>query len=212
MLRLQLIGPPGVGKGTQAKKIIEEFHIPHISSGDLLRRNIKENTELGLKAKAYMDRGELVPDELVIEIVVERLKQADCRNGFLLDGFPRTVYQAERLDYILQKCDSKIDKVLDLVVGKETIKSRLVSRRVCRDCGATYNVVNLPPKSVGKCDACQGELYQREDDREDVVENRIEIYKSQTRPLIKYYEKTGNIIRLCAADADLLFEEIKKLL
>jgi len=212
ILRLELLGPPGAGKGTQATRIIEKFRIPYISTGDILRKNIKEGTTFGLQAKAYMSRGELVPDDLVIEIVLSRLTHEDCRSSFLLDGFPRTVYQAEKLDLFLEERGSRIDKVLDLVIGKEVILNRLVGRRVCRDCGATYNVLNLPPIQDGICDNCDGELYQREDDREDVVENRIAVYKSQSKPLIEYYEESGNIVHLCASDPDILFEEIEGLL
>ena len=192
-MNLVLLGPPGAGKGTQAAKIIEKYGIPHISTGDILRSNIKEGTLFGKKAKEYMDKGELVPDSLVIEIAKERLDRDDCREGFLLDGFPRTVTQAKALDDHLAVKDKKIDHVLDIKVEKEELISRLTGRRVCRNCGATYHAVNIPPKEEGICDICGGELYQRADDNRETVENRIEVYKSQTAPLINYYEKQGNI-------------------
>jgi len=192
-MNLVLLGPPGAGKGTQAAKLIEKYGIPHISTGDILRSNIKEGTPFGKKAKEYMDKGELVPDSLVIEIAKERLDRDDCREGFLLDGFPRTVTQAKALDDHLAVKDKKIDHVLDIKVEKEELISRLTGRRVCRNCGATYHAVNIPPKEEGICDICGGELYQRADDNRETVENRIEVYKTQTAPLIDYYEKQGNI-------------------
>ena len=192
-MNLVLLGPPGAGKGTQAAKIIEKYGIPHISTGDILRSNIKEGTPFGKKAKEYMDKGELVPDSLVIEIAKERLDRDDCREGFLLDGFPRTVTQAKALDDHLAVKDKKIDHVLDIKVEKEELIIRLTGRRVCRNCGATYHAVNIPPKEEGICDICGGELYQRADDNRETVENRIEVYKTQTAPLIDYYEKQGNI-------------------
>lgn len=192
-MNLVLLGPPGAGKGTQAAKIIEKYGIPHISTGDIFRSNIKEGTPFGKKAKEYMDKGELVPDSLVIEIAKERLDRDDCREGFLLDGFPRTVTQAKALDDHLAMKDKKIDHVLDIKVEKEELIIRLTGRRVCRNCGATYHAVNIPPKEEGICDICGGELYQRADDNRETVENRIEVYKTQTAPLIDYYEKQGNI-------------------
>ena len=196
MLRTILLGPPGAGKGTQAAKIVEKYGIPHISTGDIFRENIKKGTELGKKAQEYMNRGELVPDDLVIEIATTRLLEDDCRNGFLLDGFPRTVYQAEKLDEFLAARGSKIDKVLDIAVEKEELITRLTGRRVCKSCGASFHVVNIPPKKEGVCDYCGGELIQRADDNLETVTNRIDVYEAQTMPLIDYYEKAGNLVHI----------------
>lgn len=196
MLRTILLGPPGAGKGTQAVRIVEKYNIPHISTGDIFRDNIKRGTELGKKAQEYMNKGELVPDDLVVDIATTRLLEDDCKNGFLLDGFPRTVYQAEKLDAFLATHGMKLDKVIDIQVGKETLISRLTGRRVCKQCGASYHVVNIPPKKDGVCDTCDGELFQRADDNNETVENRIEVYNSQTMPLVEYYEKGGIIVHL----------------
>ncbi len=195
-MNLILLGPPGAGKGTQAAKIIEKYNIPHISTGDIFRKNISEGTRLGKKAKEYMDKGELVPDSLVIEIATDRLTEDDCKNGFLLDGFPRTVEQAVALDAFLGENGKKIDHVLDIDVPKEELMTRLIGRRVCKNCGATYHVTNMPPKTEGVCDKCGGELMQRADDTESTVENRIEVYNKQTKPLLNYYDKLGNIAHL----------------
>ena len=196
MLRTILLGPPGAGKGTQAAKIVEKYGIPHISTGDIFRENIKKGTELGKKAQEYMNRGELVPDDLVIEIATTRLLEDDCKNGFLLDGFPRTVYQAEKLDEFLQSHDSKIDNVIDIAVGKDELIERLTGRRVCKSCGASFHVVNIPPKQEGICDYCGGELIQRADDYLETVTNRIDLYEDQTMPLIDYYEKAGTLTHI----------------
>ena len=198
-MNLILLGPPGAGKGTQAVNIVKKYNVPHISTGDIFRANIKNGTELGLKAKAYMDRGELVPDDLVCDIATSRLLEDDCKDGFLLDGFPRTVYQAEKLDAFLAEHGKKVDKVLDIAVEKEELMIRLLGRRVCKACGATYHVVNMPPKTEGVCDKCGGELMQRADDNEETVSNRIEVYNSQTMPLVEYYEKAGNIAHIDGA-------------
>ena len=195
-MNLILLGPPGAGKGTQAVKIIEKYNIPHISTGDIFRKNISEGTRFGKKAKEYMDKGELVPDSLVIEIATDRLTEDDCKNGFLLDGFPRTVEQAVALDAFLGEHGKKIDHVLDIDVPKEELMTRLIGRRVCKNCGATYHVTNMPPKIEGICDKCGGELMQRADDTESTVENRIEVYNKQTKPLLNYYDKLGNIAHL----------------
>ena len=196
MLRTILLGPPGAGKGTQAAKIVEKYGIPHISTGDIFRENIKKGTELGKKAQEYMNSGELVPDDLVIEIATTRLLEDDCKNGFLLDGFPRTVYQAEKLDEFLQSHDSKIDNVIDIAVGKDELIERLTGRRVCKSCGASFHVVNIPPKQEGICDYCGGELIQRADDNLETVTNRIDVYEDQTMPLIDYYEKAGTLTHI----------------
>ncbi len=198
-MNLILLGPPGAGKGTQAVKIVEKYKVPHISTGDIFRANIKNGTELGKKAKEYMDKGELVPDDLVCEIATSRLLEDDCKDGFLLDGFPRTVYQAEKLDEFLENHGKKVDKVLDIAVEKEELMKRLTGRRVCKACGATYHVTNIPPKKEGVCDNCGGELMQRADDTAETVENRIEVYHSQTMPLVEYYEKAGNIAHIDGA-------------
>ncbi len=194
MLRTILLGPPGAGKGTQAVKIVEKYGIPHISTGDIFRENIKKGTELGKKAQEYMNKGELVPDDLVIAIATVRLLEDDCKNGFLLDGFPRTVYQAEKLDEFLEAHNSKIDKVVDISVGKEELMIRLTGRRVCKKCGASYHIVNIPPKKEGVCDICGGPLIQRDDDNAETAANRIEVYEEQTRPLVDYYKKAGNLV------------------
>lgn len=196
MLRTILLGPPGAGKGTQAVKIVEKYNIPHISTGDIFRENIKNQTELGKRAKAYMDRGELVPDELVVEIATDRLTKDDCKNGFLLDGFPRTIFQAEKLDEFLIQRGEKIDKVINIDVEKDALVKRITGRRVCKSCGASYHVVNIPPKKDGICDLCSGELIQRADDTEETVLNRIDVYNKQTKPLVDYYDKAGVIINI----------------
>jgi len=208
-----LLGPPGAGKGTQAAKIIEKYNVPHISTGDIFRENIKEGTPLGKKAQEYMNKGELVPDSLVIEIATDRLTKDDCKDGFLLDGFPRTVEQAEALDAFLTERGSKVDYVLDIDVAADILMERLTGRRVCKNCGATYHVTNIPPKVEGVCDSCGGTLYQRDDDTAETVGNRIEVYNQQTKPLIDYYEKAGNIHHLDGSvKLEDLFAEIVKIL
>ena len=198
-MNIVLFGPPGAGKGTQAKELAKHYNIPHISTGDILRKHIKEGTDLGKKAQEYMNKGELVPDDLVLEIAAGRLMEEDCNRGFLLDGFPRTVYQAEKLDKFLNEKDLDIDLVIDINVGKEELMTRLIGRRVCRNCGATYHVINMPPEKEGICDVCGGALYQRSDDTAATVENRIEIYKAQTAPLVEYYEKLGKVAHIDGA-------------
>ncbi|OHW62441.1 adenylate kinase [Andreesenia angusta] len=190
-MRLVLLGPPGAGKGTQAAGIVEKYKIPHISTGDIFRKNIKEGTELGKKAKDYMDKGLLVPDELVVEIVKDRLTESDCSEGFLLDGFPRTVAQADSLNSELESMEIKLDKVINIDVSKEELIERAVGRRICKDCGATYHIKFNPTKAEGVCDVCGGELYQRDDDNEETVTKRIEVYIDQTQPLIDYYKEKG---------------------
>lgn len=194
MLRAVLLGPPGAGKGTQAVRLVEKYEIPHISTGDIFRKNIKEGTELGKKAQEYMNAGALVPDELVVDLVKDRLQQDDCKNGFLLDGFPRTIFQAEKLDEFLSESNQKMDIVINLKVEKEALIKRLTGRRVCKDCGASYHIVNIPPKKEGVCDICGGELIQRKDDNIETVENRINVYEEQTAPLIGYYKEAGSLV------------------
>lgn len=193
MLRTILLGPPGAGKGTQAVRIAEKYHIPHISTGDIFRDNIKNNTELGRKAKAYMDRGELVPDELVCAIATDRLKKDDCKGGFLLDGFPRTLFQAEKLDAFMASQAGEIDAVINIDVPDEELVKRITGRRVCPSCGASYHIVNIPPKKEGICDVCGADLQQRADDTEATVRNRIAVYKEQTLPLVIYYRQAGKL-------------------
>lgn len=195
-MRLILLGPPGAGKGTQAEFIVENFEVPHISTGDIFRKNIKEGTELGIRAKSFIDKGALVPDSLVVEIVEARLKEADCINGFLLDGFPRTVFQAEELDKVLEKMGEDLTAVLNIKVNPELLVARAVGRRICKSCGATYHVTNNPSAVEGVCDKCGGELYQRSDDIEETVANRINVYMNETSPLIHYYEERGKLVNI----------------
>jgi adenylate kinase len=185
------LGAPGAGKGTQAVKLSEKLGIPHISTGDMFREAVSKGTELGKKAKEYMDRGELVPDEVVIGIVKERISQPDCEKGCILDGFPRTVAQAEALDSALSELGKKVDFVINVEVGEDEIIRRLTGRRTCRNCGAVYHVVFNPPKSGEVCDVCGGELYQRDDDTEETVRNRLKVYEEKTAPLIDYYRTRG---------------------
>ncbi len=191
MHNLILLGPPGAGKGTQAERISEIYGIPHLSTGDIFRDNLKRGTELGLKAKEYMDRGELVPDEVVIGIVRSRLAEPDCEKGFVLDGFPRTVAQADALKGMLAEMGKPIHHVLNIQVPDETVVERLTARRTCRSCGAVYHLRFNPPREEGKCDACGGELYVRDDDREETVRTRLEEYRAKTQPLIEYYRAEG---------------------
>ena len=212
-MNLILLGPPGAGKGTQAAMIVEKYNIPHISTGDIFRENIKNGTKLGKKAKAYMDKGELVPDSLVIEIAEDRLRKEDCKEGFLLDGFPRTVEQAVALDAFLADEGKKVDHVLDIDVDKPELLKRITGRRVCHACGATFHVTGMPPKVEGVCDKCGGELIQRADDTVETAENRIEVYNSQTKPLLDYYDRAGNIAHLDGAiGKDNLFVKITEIL
>lgn len=195
-MRLVLLGPPGVGKGTQASAIVEKYNIPHISTGDIFRANIKEGTELGKEAKGYMDKGLLVPDQLVVSIVKDRLSKPDCENGFLLDGFPRTENQAEVLESELLKMGIKLNKVVNIEADRDVLIQRAVGRRICKECGTSYHVSFNPPKVAGICDLDGGTLYQREDDNEETVATRIEVYLNQTQPLIHFYEERGLILNI----------------
>ncbi|OEF96438.1 adenylate kinase [Vulcanibacillus modesticaldus] len=212
-MNIVLMGLPGAGKGTQAEKIVEEFKIPHISTGDMFRSAIKEGTEMGLQAKSYMDQGLLVPDEVVIGIVRERLGKDDCKDGFLLDGFPRTVAQAEALDELLEQMSKKIDHVINIAVDKESLLERLTGRRICSNCGATYHLIYNPPKVDGICDKCGGELYQRDDDKEETVATRLEVNIKQTEPLLKFYQEK-DLLRTIDGNQkiDEVFESIAKIL
>ncbi|MGD8255043.1 MAG: adenylate kinase [Syntrophobacterales bacterium] len=192
-MNIILLGPPGAGKGTQAKMLVEEYQIPQISTGDILRAAVKEGSPLGKEAKACMDKGELVPDSVVIGIVEERIQQPDCAKGYMLDGFPRTVPQAEALDGMLKNLSSQIDHVVSIEVANEELVGRLTGRRTCRDCGAGFHVMFDPPEKEGVCDKCGGELYQRDDDNVETVTSRLEVYESQTKPLIDYYTVQGKI-------------------
>lgn len=206
-MRLVLLGPPGAGKGTQASAIIKKYDIPHISTGDIFRANIKKGTELGKKAKAYIDKGQLVPDELVVSIVKDRLLEDDCKDGFLLDGFPRTVNQAKALDEELAKMELKLDHVINIDVESDELIKRAVGRRICKNCGATYHIEFNPPKKEKRCDVCGGELYQRDDDTEETVTNRIEVYLKQTKPLVDYYTQKGIIF---SVDGNQAIEDVFK--
>lgn len=190
-MRLVLLGAPGAGKGTQAKKLIEKYGIPQISTGDLLRAAVSAGTQLGKEAKSYMDKGELVPDRVVLGMVEERLKQDDCKKGYILDGFPRNVAQAEALDKMLSGLGMALDAALSVDVPFDDLMKRLTGRRTCKSCGQMYNVYFNPPKKEGICDKCGGELFQRDDDKEETIKKRLEVYNSQTAPLIEYYGKKG---------------------
>ncbi len=190
-MKIVMLGAPGAGKGTQAKKIAEKYGIPHISTGDIFRANIKENTELGKKAKTYMDQGLLVPDELVVDLVVDRLSQDDAKKGYVLDGFPRTIPQAKALDEALAKIGEKLDYAINVDVPDENIVRRMSGRRACVACGGTYHIKYNPTKVEGVCDACGGELVLRDDDQPETVKKRLDVYHEQTQPLIDYYKKSG---------------------
>ncbi|WP_110926022.1 adenylate kinase [Bacillus massiliglaciei] len=212
-MNLVLMGLPGAGKGTQAEKIVEKYNIPHISTGDMFRAAIKEGTELGLKAKSFMDKGELVPDEVTIGIVRERLSKDDCEKGFLLDGFPRTVAQAEALEDILAKLDRPINFVINIDVDKEILMERLTGRRICKSCGATYHLVFNPPAKADTCDRCGGDLYQRADDNAETVQNRLEVNLKQTKPLLDFYGEKGYLRNINGQqDINKVFEDVDALL
>ncbi len=208
-----LLGPPGAGKGTQAERIIDHHKLTHVSTGDILRSSVKKGTELGNKAKEFMDKGELVSDDIIIGIVEERLKEPDCKSGALLDGFPRTVVQARSLDKVLEKMERSIKAVIYIDVDEEEIISRLTGRRICRECGASYHLKFNPPQVRNVCDQCGGGLYQREDDSFETVKQRISVYQEQTEPLINYYEKNNLLEKVDGnQDIDEVFKEIKKIL
>lgn len=212
-MNIILMGLPGAGKGTQAEYIVRDFNVPHISTGDMFRAAVKEQTPMGLEAKSYMDQGLLVPDEVVIGIVKERLGKDDCRNGFLLDGFPRTVAQAEALDQTLVELGRKIDHVVNIEVERSELLARLTGRRICRSCGASYHVVFNPPAKEGVCDKCNGELYQREDDNEKTVATRLDVNIEQSAPLLSYYNGKG-LLRNIDGQQEIgkVFEDIANLL
>ncbi len=190
-MKIIMLGAPGAGKGTQAKMIAEKFGIPHISTGDIFRSNIKEGTELGVEAKKYMDQGLLVPDELTVKILLDRVAKEDCEGGYVLDGFPRTIPQAEVLDEALNKINDKIDYAVNVDVPDDNIVKRMSGRRACLKCGATFHMEHIPPKQEGICDSCGGELVLRDDDKQETVQNRLKVYHDQTQPLIDYYMKKG---------------------
>ena len=190
-MRIIMLGAPGAGKGTQAKRIAEKYNVPHISTGDIFRENIKNGTELGNKAKAYMEAGDLVPDELVLELIMDRFEKEDCENGYVLDGFPRTIPQAEALDAALEEKGQNIDNVIDVDVPDENIIKRMAGRRTCAHCGAIFHLEHMPPKIEGKCDQCGGHLMMREDDQPETVLARLETYHEQTQPLKDYYGAKG---------------------
>ena len=190
-MKIVMLGCPGAGKGTQAKIIAERYSIPHISTGDIFRANIKEGTELGKKAKTYMDQGALVPDELVVDLVADRLTWEDARDGFVLDGFPRTIPQAEALTKALKEMGTELDYAIDIEVPDQNIIERMGGRRACVSCGATYHLVNIPPKTEGKCDKCGSDLILRDDDKPETVKKRLDVYHEQTQPLIEYYQELG---------------------
>lgn len=212
-MNIILLGPPGAGKGTQAKRLIERYGIPQISTGDMLRAALKEGTPLGLEAKTYMDKGALVPDSVVIGLVKERIQKSDCAKGYMLDGFPRNVSQAEALDTMLGGLSQKVDDVISIEVPNEELLGRLTGRRTCRSCGAGFHVMFDPPKKQGVCDKCNGELYQRDDDNEATVKSRLEVYDKQTKPLIDYYQKQGKLRGIAGVGAmEEIFERITKVL
>lgn len=190
-MKIIMLGAPGAGKGTQAKMIADKYQVPHVSTGDIFRANIKEGTELGKEAKTYMDKGLLVPDELTVKILLDRVAKEDCKNGYVLDGFPRTIPQAEVLDKALSEMGDAIDFAIDVEVPDENIIRRMSGRRACLACGATYHIVHVPPKKEGICDKCGKELVLRDDDKPETVKNRLEVYHDQTQPLIDFYTKKG---------------------
>jgi adenylate kinase len=195
-MRIVLLGGPGAGKGTQAQKLAEEYSLAHIATGDILRQSIKDGTELGLKAKSYMDKGLLVPDEVVIGLIKERLAKDDVKTGFVLDGFPRTVPQAEVLDSLTKELDMPMDAVINIKTSPESVIERLSGRRTCKDCQTVYHIAYSAPKTEGKCDRCGGELYQRDDDKEETIRKRLDVYEKQTFPLLEHYKTSGKVLEV----------------
>ena len=212
-MKIIMLGAPGAGKGTQAKMIAEKYSIPHISTGDIFRANIKGGTQLGMEAKKYMDQGQLVPDELTVKILLDRVAKDDCKNGYVLDGFPRTIPQAEVLDKALTELGEKVDFAIDVDVPDENIINRMGGRRACVTCGATYHMVHVPPKTEGICDKCGSELILRDDDKPETVKKRLDVYHAQTQPLIEYYT-AKNILHTVDGTVDMMdvFAAIVKLL
>lgn len=212
-MKIIMLGAPGAGKGSQASRISAVYKLPHISTGDIFRANLKEETELGKKAKSFMDKGELVPDDITIAMLLERIHKEDCKNGYILDGFPRTIPQAEALKEALAKKDEKIDLALDVEASDELIIKRMAGRRTCPACGAIYHIVTLPPKTEGICDRCGADLIQRKDDNEETVKNRLKIYHEVTEPLISYYKKEGILEEIDGAEElDKVFEKVKRII
>jgi adenylate kinase len=212
-MRLILLGPPGAGKGTQAASIVEKYKVPHISTGDIFRKNIKEGTELGKKAQEYINKGQLVPDSLTVALVEDRLQQDDAKDGFLLDGFPRTIAQAEALDKVLADMECSLERVINIKVDLNLLVERACGRRICKECGATYHIMFNPSKVDDVCDKCSGPLYQRADDNEETVSNRIKVYMDETAPLIEYYGKQDKIADINGQqDISKVFEDIVKVL
>jgi adenylate kinase len=201
-MKIIMLGAPGAGKGTQAKMIAEKYSVPHISTGDIFRANIKNGTQLGMEAKKYMDQGLLVPDELTVKILLDRVAKEDCAGGYVLDGFPRTIPQAQVLDNALKELDDQIDFAINVDVPDENIVRRMGGRRACLSCGATYHIEHIPPKKEGVCDACGKELVLRDDDKPETVKNRLDVYHQQTQPLIDFYEKKG-ILRTVDGTVDM---------
>ncbi len=212
-MRMILLGPPGAGKGTQAKKLVDKYDIPQISTGDILRAAVKNQTSMGLKAKSYMDKGSLVPDEVVVGIIRDRLKEEDCQKGYILDGFPRTVPQADELKKALKEMGQSIDAVLSISVPDEELILRLTGRRTCKECGAGFHVQYKKPKEEGICDQCGGPLIQRDDDKEETIKNRLSVYNQQTEPLIRYYSEEGSLEEISGTGSiDEIFSRIVSVL
>ncbi|MFH1782329.1 MAG: adenylate kinase [Candidatus Omnitrophota bacterium] len=200
-MRIVLLGPPGAGKGTQAVILQDKLHFLHLSTGDILRENVKMNTEIGKKAKSFMEKGELVPDDIVIEMMLDKIRSSNLDKGFMLDGFPRTIYQAKKIDEALGYLKLSIGLVIYLKTSIETVIKRLTGRRLCKECGANYHITNMPPKKQGICDKCNGSLYQRKDDNEETIKTRLDVYNNQTKELIDYYKEKG-ILREISGDLD----------